>query len=134
MVEYRHDTVPGDNEDPGRCKGRSTFLHLKVCHFMCRTVEHSLGVHVGSIELVVLLNEGEERVQQYRKYDTTLLCISNLSNLIKQPPIPMGEVNIIPKCCQQSNISVARETVGKRSREEVLFILTDRLKLDKSII
>lgn len=46
MVEYRHDMVPGDNEDPGRCEGRSTFLHLKVCHFICCTVEHRLGVHI----------------------------------------------------------------------------------------
>lgn len=69
-----------------------------------------------------------------RKCDTKSLCKSDLSNLIQQPPFPMGEVNIIPKCCQQRNISVAGETVGKRSREEVLFILTDRLKLDESVI
>lgn len=57
---------------------------------------------------------------------------SDRSNLIQQTPIPVGEVHIIPKGRQQRNV-VAGETICKRSRKEVLFILNDRLKLDKSI-
>lgn len=46
IVEYRHDMVPGDFEDPGRCEGRPTFLLLKLCYFLCCTIEHHLGIHV----------------------------------------------------------------------------------------
>lgn len=46
MVEHRHDMVPGDFEDPGRCESRPTFLPLELCHFVCCTIEHYLGVHV----------------------------------------------------------------------------------------
>lgn len=57
MVEYRHDMVPGDFEDPGRCESRPAFLHLKLCHFLCCTTENRLGVQVCCIKLTVLLNE-----------------------------------------------------------------------------
>lgn len=133
MVEYRHDMVPGDFEDPRRCESRPTFLHLKLCHFFCCTIEHRLGVHVWCIKLMILLNERRSNNIEH-KCDTESLLKSDLSNLIQQPPIPMGEVNIIPKGRQQRNIFVAGETIGKRSGKEVLFVLTDRLKVDKSVI
>lgn len=56
------------------------------------------------------------------------------SDLIEQPSVPLSEVSIIPKHSQQRHIHVFRETTCKRSREQVLLILSYRLKLDKAVI
>lgn len=77
---------------------------------------------------------GKKQWYRAQVCDTNSLLKSHLSNLIQQPPVPVGEVNIIPKGRKQRNIFVAGETIGKGSWKEVLFVLTDRLKLDKSVI
>lgn len=82
---------------------------------------------------MVLLSERKSSNIEH-KCDTKSLLKSDLSNLIQQPPVPVAEVNIIPKGCQQRNIFVAGETIGKRSWKEVLFILTHRLKLNEAVI
>lgn len=82
---------------------------------------------------MVLLSERKSSDTEHN-CDTKSLLKSDLSNLIQQPSVPVGEVNIIPKGCQQRNIFAVGETIGKRSWKEVLFVLTDRLKLNKSVI
>lgn len=76
MVEYRHDMVPGDFEDPGWRERRPTFLHLKLCHFLCCTIEHRLGVQVCCIKLTVLLNERRSSNIQYSTSVTQNLCLN----------------------------------------------------------
>ena len=38
--------VPGDLEDPGRVEGRLVSQLLKLCHLVCCTIKHDLGVDV----------------------------------------------------------------------------------------
>lgn len=38
--------VPGDLEDPGGGEGRLAFPLLKLCHFVCCTIKHYLGVDI----------------------------------------------------------------------------------------
>ena len=51
-----------------------------------------------------------------------------------QLPLPLGEVSIIPEHSQQRQIHVVWKTAGGRRWEQILLILSHRLKLDKAIV
>lgn len=56
------------------------------------------------------------------------------SDLIKQLSVPLGQVSVVPKGCQQRQIHVFRKSLVGRSGEKVLLVLIGRLKLDEAIV